>query len=354
MQDRTFFRFEWRPRLTRLFAAITAVLVTGTIGYMLIEGWDWDDAFYMTAITVSTVGFGEIWPLSPEGRLFTIALIFLGVGVIAYGFTTFSEYLVTTSVGGQLRERRVKRMIEKLENHIIICGYGRVGKSASDSLAASKRQMVVIERDPDAIVEAYDAGYLVIEGDATRDETLHRAGIDRAWGMAVCTGDDTQNLFVVLSARSLSTELYIVARSVEAENERKMRRVGANRVVSPYQIGGKHMANIIMRPHVTDFFDVVTLDDGLEIWVEELVIAQNSALIGKTVGTADIRRKTGVTIVALYHRAADATVMPDADTVMQPGDELIVLGTRQQLSALETLTGKQPDVHVTHVGQEED
>lgn len=353
MEKQPLYRFELRRRLVRLLGAIAAVLFVGTAGYMLIERWPATEAFYMTAITVSTVGFGEIRPLSSAGRMFTVAIIFLGVGVIAYGFTTFSEYVVTASVGGQLRQRRVKRMIENMEGHIIICGYGRVGRSAAQSLRPSRRQMVVLERDREHIESAYEDGHVVIAGDATRDEVLRKAGIERAWGLAVCTGDDTQNLFVVLSARTLNPELYIVARSVEAENERKMRRAGANRVVSPYQIGGKHMANIIMRPHVTDFFDVVTLDDGLEIWVEELVIADDALLAGQTVGAADIRRKTGVTIVALYHRASNATVMPNADTVLEPGDELIVLGTREQLGALEKLTGQQPDVHMSRVVSEE-
>ncbi len=342
MQERSAFNFDFRRRLLRLFLAIFLVLFGGTLGYVLIEDWAWGEAFYMTAITVSTVGFGEVRPLSELGRAFTVAVIFSGAGVIAYSFTTLSEYLVTASVGGQLRQRRIKRMIESMDRHVIICGYGRVGISAAQSLKASNRQMVIIERSPDHIDVAYEHDMLVLEGDATRDEVLRKAGVERALGLIVCTGDDTQNLFIVLSARALNPNIYIVSRSVDAENERKMRRVGANRVVSPYQIGGRHMANIMMRPHVTDFFDVVTLDDGLEIWVEELVIADDSPLAGKTMSSADIRRKTGVTVVALYHRSTNTTVMPDANTLMETGDELIVLGTREQLTELEKLTGTQP------------
>ncbi len=168
---------------------------------------------------------------------------------------------------------------------------------------------------------------------------MQQAGIERAWGVLVCTGEDARNLFIVLSARALNADLYIVTRSVDAENDRKMRRAGANRVVSPYQIGGQHMANIIIRPHVTDFFDVVTLDGGIELWVEELVVGKTSELIGKTVGQANIRQETGVSIIAMLRE--NHSYLPDAHTVLQAGDELIVIGTRDQLARLESLTGSE-------------
>lgn len=229
----------------------------------------------------------------------------------------------------------MKRTIENLQNHVIVCGYGRVGQSAITSLLNSKRQVVVIEKEAEktAVLDTLNLLYLV--GDATKDEILQQAGIDRAWGMLVCTGDDSRNLFIVLSARALNSDLYIVARSVDAENDRKMRRAGANRVVSPYQIGGQHMANIIVRPHVTDFFDVVTLDGGIELWVEELVMGETSPLIGKTVGEANIRQTTGVSIIAMW-RGGRSTI-PDAHTLLHANDELIVIGTREQLAKLEKL-----------------
>lgn len=233
--------------------------------------------------------------------------------------------------------------IENLENHVIVSGYGRVGQSAVASLINSKRQVVVIEKDPEKSAEfdQLDLTYLI--GDATRDEVLQQAGIERAWGMLVCTGDDSRNLFIVLSARALNSNLYIVTRSVDAENERKMRRAGANRVVSPYQIGGQHMANIVIRPHVTDFFDVVTLDGGIELWVEELAIGETSSLVGKSVGDANIRQETGVSIIAMLRE--NHSYIPKAHTQLQAGDELIVVGTREQLAKLEKLTG----VDVGHI-----
>lgn len=329
---------ELQRRLGRLSLAVVLIFAGGTVGYMILEDMNLVDAFYMTAITLTTVGFGEVTPLSPEGRLYTTLLIFVGVGIIAVSFGLIGEYLLTASLAGELRKRQAKRMIDKLQDHIIICGYGRVGQSAALTLRDSNRGMVVLERDPDVLKLAREHGFLVLEGDASRDEALREAGIERAWGLIICTGEDSLNLFIVLSARALNPDLYIVTRSIEAENERKMRRAGADRVVSPYQIGGKHMANIMIRPHVTDFFDVVTLDNGMEIWVEELIIEASSSLVGQTVGEADIRRRTGVTLVAVYRHAANSTLMPHAGTQLEAGDELIVLGTREQLTALEELT----------------
>ncbi len=307
----------------------------GTSGYMLIEGWGFSDAFYMTAITLTTVGFGEVQTLTTNGRIFTVVLLVAGVAFVAYGL----EYLLTANLGDTWSKRRMMRHIDNLENHVIVCGYGRVGQSAVKSLLGSKRQVVVIEWDAGKAAVLDELGLPYLLGDATKDEVLQQAGIERAWGVLVCTGEDARNLFIVLSARALNADLYIVTRSVDAENDRKMRRAGANRVVSPYQIGGQHMANIIIRPHVTDFFDVVTLDGGIELWVEELVVGKTSELIGKTVGQANIRQETGVSIIAMLRE--NHSYLPDAHTVLQAGDELIVIGTRDQLARLESLTGSE-------------
>lgn len=322
----------------KLVAATVALMVVGTVGYRVIEGWSYIDSLYMVVITMTTVGFGEVQPLSPTGRLFTIGLMLFGIGVVAYAFGNFFEYVLTADLAGTLRRRRVSQEIEKLSNHIVICGYGRVGKSAVESLQESGRKLVIIELKEALIQAAKEDGLLVVEGDATRDETLIQSGIERAWGLIVCTGQDSLNLFIVLSSRSLNKNLYIVARGIDAENEGKMRRAGADRVVSPYQIGGKHMANIIVRPHVTDFFDVVTLGGGIELWIEELKIEEGSTLIGQTVGQADVRKLTGVTLVALIPSTGEDALIPHAQTMLNLRDELIVLGTREQLAKLEKLT----------------
>ncbi len=312
------------------------LLIVGTSGYMIIEGWPLLDAFYMTVITLSTVGFGEIQPLSNWGRLFTSLLVIASVLLIVYGV----EFIVSARLGGQyFRRRQMMRHIKKMKNHVIVCGYGRVGVSAVSSLTDSGHEVVVVEQNPDKATLLEKMGLAYVIGDATRDEVMQQANVESAKGLIVSMGNDSLNSFVVLSARALNQELHIVARSVEANNERKMMLAGANRVVSPYQIGGQHMANIMVRPQVTDFFDVVTLDGGIELWVEELVIFEDSSLVGKTVGEADIRRRTGVTVIAIYSQGEGRAVMPRANTYLQAGDEMIVLGTRQQLAEMEILTG---------------
>lgn len=317
-----------------IFSTVTALFFIGVVGYMLLEGYNAVEALYMTVITLTTVGFAEVRPLSDAGRVFTIILLFLGVGTVAYSVGALVEYVLAGKLGGQFASRRMHTALEAMNNHTIICGYGRVGRSAALSLQQNGRPLVIIDKNEDQVATARADGHLVIHGDASKDETLREAGITRANGLIVCAGDDTLNLFVVLSARFLNPDLFIVARSSGMDNQTKMRQAGANRVVSPYQIGGHHIANIMVRPHVTDFFDVVTLDNGQEIWVEELTIEPGSRLVGMSVGEADVRRKTGVTIVAIYRPSTESTFMPDGGTPFAAADRMIVLGTREQLSML--------------------
>ncbi len=325
-------------RLLIALSIIMTLFVLGVVGYMIIEQFSLMDALYMTVITLTTVGYSEVQPLTTGGRVFTMILLVLGVGTLAYGASNLVEYVLTGSVSGRLARRRMNNSILALNNHVIICGYGRVGRSAALSLQQNDRPSLVIEKDEVNAEQARQEGHLVLLGDASKDDVLREGGVERASGMLVCAGDDTLNLFVVLSARALNESLHIVARSIDPDNEGKMRLAGANRVVSPYRIGGRHMANIMLRPHVTDFFDVVTLENGQELWVEELIIHVGSRLAGKTLGESDVRRKTGVTLVALNRPATDSAVMPNAATLLEAGDEMIVLGTREQLSLLESWT----------------
>ncbi len=324
-------------RLLRLLTLVLVTFLIGTIGFILIEGWSISNAFYMTAITLSTVGFGEVQELSPLGRIFTTLLIFLGVGVIVYSFSFIAEYVVSINMVDEFRKRRSKNMVKKLEDHIIICGFGRVGKSTATALQESHLQVAIIDSDPAAVHQAHEAGFIALEGDASQDEVLLEAGLLKAQSIIITTGEDSLNLFIVLSARSINSDLFIIARANQASSDIKLRRAGADRVVSPYKIGGQHMANIVTRPHVTDFFDVVTLRGGEELWIEELIISEGCSIEGQSVGQANIRRITGVTIVALFRQEFGANIVPDANTELEVGDQLIVLGTRTQLSALEKL-----------------
>ncbi|MFZ0549080.1 MAG: potassium channel protein [Candidatus Promineifilaceae bacterium] len=326
-----------RRSLAPVLLALAAVLLIGTLGYRLLEQWSYIDALYMTVITLSTVGFGETRALSPIGRIFTIFLIVLGVSTVAYALSSIGEYILNVRVGPRVRERRIMRMINKFEDHFIICGFGRVGRSSYETLKEANRQIVIIEKADAHAEDPLNMGLTVVVGDATRDETLRNAGIEKAKGLVICGGSDSDNLFIVLSARALNPNLFIVARTVSPENESKMLRAGADRVVSPYTIGGRHMANLLSRPHVTDFLDVVTLDSGLELWLEELEIGKSSEIAGQTVIEADLRRRTGAILIALLRGKDSQALLPDESTRLDFEDKLIVLGTKEQLLKLQGL-----------------
>jgi voltage-gated potassium channel len=323
-----------------LVSTISVFIVTlGTAWYTLMEDWPVLDAVYMTVITLTTVGFGEVRPLSAQSRAFTIVLILMGVGTVAYGLSSLGEYLLASGFVERVRRRTLLRTISRMKNHIIICGAGRVGTTAAETLQEIKRPFVIIDPDLEVVEAMREEGWTALAGDSTRDDVLLEAGIESAAGILVSTGNDSDNLFIVLSARTLNQDLLIVARSVDASSEAKMRRAGADKVVSPYKIGGRQMANLILRPNVAEFMDHVTLDTGLELWLEEVTIAINSPVAGQTVVEADMRRRTGVTLVALLRGSERILVTPDESTRFEVGDELIALGTRSQLRALEDLIG---------------
>jgi voltage-gated potassium channel len=331
-----------RRKLLLLLVMPVLLILIGTVGYYLIEGWDFLESLYMTAITLTTVGFKEVRPLSRSGQVFTIVFLFLGVGTLAYALNTAGQYFFEVDIGERLRRRRSRRMIERLENHVVVCGYGRVGQSAARILQESETDVVLIERDQQRVESVQTEGLSIVIGDATKDEILKEAGIERAKGLMVCTGSDTENLFIVLSARTMNPDLNIVARSADEENQSKMRRAGADRVISPYQLGGRFMASVLTKPHVTDFLDVVTLDSGLELWLEEVKITEGSPLAGHTVVEADLRRKTGAILVALLRHETGTTMMPDEKTRLLVGDQMFVLGTKDQLQKLGDMAGRSP------------
>lgn len=327
---------QFRSRILRISALFIAISASGTAGYMWIEQWNFIDALYMTAITLTTVGFGEVYELSSGGRVFTLVLMVMGVSSVAYGFGVIGEYLLTTNLTGLARKRRMNRTIEQIKDHYIVCGYGRVGRNAAEVLREGNKGVVIIDFDEQNVQEFLEQDWLYIFGDATNDEVLLQAGLERAKGLLVCTGDDANNLFIVLSARALNNDLNIVSRSTNPNNEAKILRAGANKVISPYRIGGQRMANIIIRPSVTDFFDVVTLDSGLELWLEDITIQLSSPLVGKTLTESNVRQQTGVTMIIL-NRKGQHIFTPGGNTRIEALDEILALGTREQLAALEKL-----------------
>ncbi len=327
-------------RILRLIIGVGTLLAISVIGYMLIENWTFLDALYMTAITLSTVGFGEIHPLSDVGRMFTVLIVLAGVGIIAYSASLFTSYLFEAGFAGSFRRRRMERQLQSLENHVIVVGYGRVGRKAAQALLGEDRYaVVVVDEDQETVEQANAEGFLAFQLDATRDEALYAAGIERAKGILVCSGSDATNLFVVLSARELNPGLRIVVRCSDQTSETKMLRAGANSVVLPHTIGGVRMANSLMKPKVTEVLDVVSADSGVHFVIEEASIRADSELTGQTVGEADLRRRAGVTLIAIVRASGEVDLDISSSTRINMGDQLIVMGMRDSIRRFEAIAG---------------
>jgi voltage-gated potassium channel len=321
------------PRLA--IALLVAVLAGGTAGYMLIEGWSVWDAFYMTVTTVATVGYGEIHPLSPRGRMFTVALIFGGVGTALYTVTLLATIIVEGGLHQRLQTRRAVRMLEQIKDHFIVCGYGRIGSIIAAELHQQGVPVAVIERDPDRVRQAVDRGWLALEADASREEVLARAGIHRARGLITAVGTDAENVFTVLTARVMRPDLFIIARVESDDAEHKLRRAGADRVISPYQIGATQMVQTALRPAVVDFFHLATSSERLDLSMEQVHIKDDSPLANQTIVDAGIRQKFGVIVVGIKRAGGGMDFNPPPEAVMLPGDELVVLGRTESVKALE-------------------
>jgi voltage-gated potassium channel len=313
---------------------ILAVLAIGTLGYMAIEGWGFLDALYMAVTTMATVGFGEIHPLSQQGRAFTIGLIVLGVGGALYLLTTMMQFVFEGHLGRNLERRRMDRRIEHLRDHFILCGLGRVGRQVARDFKDTGAPFVVIDSNQTAIDNIATLGCLWVLGDATDDDTLRRAGIERARGLVTCVQSDSDNIFVTLSARALRSDLFIVARGNNDDAAPKLRRAGADRVVSPYSIGGRQMAMLATRPAAVEFVDRVLGRADIDLLLEDVTVRAGSALVGKTVRQLSQEIAPGVTILAI-RRQLQLVTQPTADVPVGVGDELVAIGSSAQLRALE-------------------
>jgi voltage-gated potassium channel len=328
-------------RLTRRFLVLGAALVlttaAGTIGFILIDHYPPFDAFYMTLITMSTVGYAEIHPLSHAGRIFNSFLIFFGVTIIFIAIGAMAQTIIEQELGDLLGKRRNKRMIDKLKDHYIICGFGRVGRGAAKELLHAGVPFVVVDADPDRVEKAMTASMLAVAADATRDETLREVGIERACGLVAALATDADNLFVLLSAKGLNPNLYVAARAAEEGAEGKMRRAGADAVFAPYAITGHRLAQSLLRPHVVQFLDFTTKDVGEDIAIEQVRVAESSEMVSRTIREMQLRKEMGVIVMAI--RKADGRMMfnPPADTAVEGGDFLIVMGRLSDLRTLENL-----------------
>jgi voltage-gated potassium channel len=321
-------------RLLRIAFVFGTILAVGGVGYRLIEGWSWIDSFYMAIITVTTVGFGEVYPMTTSGRLFTSVLILLGVSGITYSFSALTNYLIAGELRGVLEARRMKRHIATLKDHTIVCGFGRVGYQVCAELKRGGRPLVVVDANEPSIERARAEGHPVIVGDAGNDQVLHEAGIERAHGLVAAVDSDAANLLVVLSARSLNPNLYIVARANLEQSDTKLLQAGADRVISPYSLGGRRMAQMLIRADVVDFLDVVMHDETLELLLENITVDSGCELDQCPIGESRIRSRTGVNILGLKRKVGGVVISPESSTVLRAGDVLIALGTRQQLEAL--------------------
>ncbi len=311
------------------------VMLIGTLGYQLIEGWSWLDALYMTTITLGTVGFGETHPLDEKGRIFTIALIFMGLISIGFIVNRFTEAVIQGYFQEVIRLRQQKRLMEVLDRHYIICGFGRTGRQVTAEFASEDISFVVLDKDIEQVQQAEQLGYMAVLGDASLDETLQRVAIERAVCIVCTLPSDAENLYTVLSAKTLSPEIRAIARASSEEAMKKLRRGGADEVISPYITGGKRMAAAALRPQVMDFVDGIISGANRSYYIEEFLIdAAVCPEVGHTLNEARLRSSSGALVLAI--RRADGTLLggPNANTVLLDGDVLICMGTSDQLRQL--------------------
>lgn len=321
-------------RLAIAGGALLSVLVIGTVGYVFIEGASVFDSLYMTVITVGTVGFSETVALSQAGRAFTMLLILTGFGAMLFALGTFIDFVVEGHLRDLLEGRRMQSGIERLDGHHIVAGIGRVGVAVAHVLADEGAPFVIIEHDAAAAAEAKAEGWLVLVADATDEEALERAGIRRARSLVTALDADADNLFVTFSARAINPELFIVARSSHESSEAKLKRAGANRVMTPNVIGGRRMATMVLHPVVSDYLDLVTHGDGLEYRLQEIDVLDGCPFAGQSIAKARVRDMTGAYILAVQGVDEAINTNPASDTVLRVGDKLVVLGTTAQLEAL--------------------
>ncbi len=324
-------------RLALPLIFLACIILVGVLGYELLEGFSFIDSLYMVVITLSTVGFREIHPLSEAGKLLTMLLIVSGVGTMAYTAGRVVEIIMEGQIVGFRRRQAMEKRIADLKNHYIICGYGRVGHQVADDLEAERIPYVVIDSRPEIMDElaAEDIPFLI--GDIASDAILEKGGIKRARGLIASADSDAANVFVTLSARELNPKIYIVARSASKDSESKLKKAGANQVITPYLIAGRRMAAMVQKPIAMDYLDTVMHSEHLHIALREFDVDDKSNLIGRTLAETEIRQKSGATVLAIRSKDGSFNLQPAGSSKIQKDDTLITIGTQEQLDLLEKM-----------------
>ncbi len=332
-------------RFLLALALIVVLIAAGIGGYIVLEDWSFADSVYMTFVTISTVGFGEVHPLSTEGRYFTIILILVSLLIIGYIITTLMSFLFEGQLIHTMRERRMKLFLNQVKDHFIICGFGEVGRETAEELTRNKQPFVIVDLGfSESDKEKYPA-YTMIDGDASDEEILVEARIDRARGLISCLPDDPQNVFVVLTARQMNKGLHIVSRASDERTVLKLEKAGADNVITPKVIAGKRLANISLRPRVNRFIELISQGSSEDLHIEAFRLEEGSGLIGKTLRESNIGQHTGAVIVGILDSAGTLrTKRSDQSTIasirLELGDELMAMGNDDQLKSLETFAAR--------------
>jgi voltage-gated potassium channel len=319
-----------------LLLAVAATLAAGTVGFRLILHESWLQAFYRAVITSTLTGLDTV-PSTNGARLLSIAMVLAGLTIIAYAGAVIVEAIAGGVLTGVLAERRRERTIRGLHDHFVICGYGRVGRRVAEEFRAAGVPYVVLDFSEEALASAKEHGDLLIEGNATHDEDLHRAGIERARGLVAASDSDADNLYIVLSARAMGSGLQIVARAADEDAAKKLTLAGADRVVLPYATAGRTMANLVLKPQVTAFLDAVTTATGPDLHMAEIQVHQTCPNAGKTIRDVRVRHETGAIIVALRKHDGTFDTTPEPDVAIEPGDVIVGVGTTEELQRLEDM-----------------
>ncbi len=315
------------------------ILIGGCIGYIVIEGWDMLEALYMTVITLTTVGFQEVHPLSRAGKIFTMFLIVSGVGFILYFLSSITGMMIEGTLKDVFGRRKLEKKINQIDGHYIVCGFGRIGRTVSQLLREKPMEVVVIEKDPGCIPLFQEKNILYVLGEATSEEFLLKAGILRAKGLVAAASSDADNVYITLTARGLNPGLFILARAAEESSIIKLTRAGADKVVSPYDIGARSMANTILRPTVIDFIELAMHNRSLDLQMEELMVGKQSEIKDLTLMESAIRKEYDLIVVAIKKGTGEMIFNPSPQAKIQVGDILVALGDRENLNRLEKKLG---------------